>query len=76
VVILSGTNAGLHVKGGEAAYVQYVRKRTDAEALFREKSTTSKEALQIIRLAELAKDGTNHWVVQTSQLPKVQQSNT
>lgn len=25
VVILSDTNAGLHVKGGEAAYVQYVR---------------------------------------------------
>ncbi|KAH9986239.1 PRMT5 arginine-N-methyltransferase-domain-containing protein [Russula vinacea] len=25
VVILSETNAGLHVKGGEAAYVQYVR---------------------------------------------------
>lgn len=25
MVILSETNAGLHVKGGEAAYVQYVR---------------------------------------------------
>ena len=25
MVILSDTNAGLHVKGGEAAYVQYIR---------------------------------------------------
>lgn len=25
VVILSGTTTGLHVKGGEAAYLQYVR---------------------------------------------------